>query len=507
MAMGTKKLRQQPLFVAVADLPRTPGHPFYEGLNKVLAQHGFDAFVEDLCVLFYHDVLGRPSLEPGRYFRMLLLGYFEGIDSERGIAWRTADSLSLRAFIGYTVGEATADHSTLSRTRRLIDLETHQQVFAWVLGVLAQEDLIRGRTVGVDGTTLEANAALKSIVRRDTQETYDEFLTRLAQASGIATPTRDDLRRIDRKRQKKGSNQEWEHPYDPDARITRMKDGRTHLAYKAEHAVDLGEGACGAVLAVNLETADQGDTTTLGHTLAAARENLQSVSQDPRAAAQMNAELVAEVVADKGYHSNASLVELETLAVRSYVAEPQRGRRKWADQAAAQAAVYANRRRTHGARSRRLLRRRGEYVERSFAHNYDTGGMRRLHLKGKDNIHKRLLVHVGGFNLSLVMRKLTGKGTPRGFQGLLLRILALFCAWWMLRILRIRRWRAVATDRDHRDAPAVPLRSYEHAAKSGLLPRAARRLRHAARPTWTANYLDGPSASARLCTVLETLWP
>ena len=470
MAMGKKKARQQPLFVAAADLPRTPGHPFYERLNEVLAAHGFDAFVERLAAPFYDEVIGRPSLEPGRYFRMLLLGYFEGIDSERGIAWRVADSLSLRAFLGYPMGEATADHSTLSRTRRLMALESHQQVFAWVLGVLGQENLLRGQTVGVDGTTLEANAALKSIVRRDTQETYDEFLTRLAQASGIATPTREDLARIDRKRKKKGSNEEWEHPYDPDARITKMKDGRTHLAYKAEHAVDLGEGACGAVLAVNLETADQGDTTTLGRTLAAAQENLQAVSQDPRAAAQMNAEPLAEVVADKGYHSNASLVELEELAVRSYVAEPKRGRRKWKDQAAAQAAVYANRRRTRGVRSKRLMRRRGQYVERTFAHNYDTGGMRRLHLKGKDNIYKRLLVHVGGFNLSLIMRQLTGKGTPRGFQGLVLRLFTRFCAWGML---RIRRWRSFATCRDHRDDSARPIRNYDHFAKSGLSPRAA----------------------------------
>ena len=451
MAMGKRKARQQPLFVAAADLPRTPGHPFYEGLNQILAAHGFDAFVEQLAAPCYDAVLGRPSLEPGRYFRMLLLGYFEGIDSERGIAWRAADSLSLRAFLGYPLGEAMADHSTLSRTRRLMDLETHRQVFAWVLGVLAQEDLIRGRTVGVDGTTLEANAALKSIVRRDTKETYDEFLTRLAQASGIATPTRDDLRRLDRERKKKGSNQEWEHPHDPDARITKMKDGRTHLAYKAEHAVDLGEGACGAVLAVNLEAADQGDATTLGRTLAAAQESLQAVAQDPRAAAQMPAAPVAEVVADKGYHSNASLVELEELAVRSYVSEPKRGRRKWEGKAAAQAAVYANRRRVRGARGRRLMRRRGEYVERSFAHNYDTGGMRRVHLKGKDNIHKRLLVHVGGFNLSLVMRKLTGKGTPRGFQGLLLRLFALFYALCM----PLQRPRRSGTTVRHHDYNSV----------------------------------------------------
>jgi transposase len=433
MAMGKRKTcRQQPLFLAAADLPRTPAHPFYERLNEILSQHRFDPFVEEVCQPFYATVLGRPSLEPGKYFRALLLGYFEGIDSERGIAWRVADSFSMREFVGYDRYELTADHSTLSRTRRLIDLETHSQVFQWVLTLLAKEGLIEGKTIGVDATTLEANAALRSIIRRDTEETYEEFLTGLAQASGIETPTREDLAKVDRTRKNKASNKDWVNPHDPDAKIAKMKDGSTHLAYKAEHAVDLGEGAVGAVVAVTLVGADQGDTATLMPTLGQAAENLQAVAADPEAAAQMDAERVREVVTDKGYHSNGSLLDLDESNTRSYVPEPDRGERDWEGKEEERKAVYANRRRIRGARGKRLLRRRGEFLERSFAHAYETGGMRRLHLRGRENILKRLLLHVSGFNLSLVMRKLIGKGTPRGLQGSVCGVVSLF---WLIELV------------------------------------------------------------------------
>ena len=222
------------MWVPTADLPKSAGHPFYERLNRVLDEAGFDAFVEAQCASFYADGVGRPSLAPGRYFRLLLLGYFEGLDSERAIAWRAADSLSIRTFLDVALHEAPPDHSTLSRTRRLIDLETHQAVCTWVLQRLADATLVVGRTVGIDATTLEANAAMRSIVRRDTSESYDAFLTRLAEVSGLSTPTRAELARFDRTRKKKGSNDDWTHPHDPDAKITKMKDGRTHLAHKAE---------------------------------------------------------------------------------------------------------------------------------------------------------------------------------------------------------------------------------------------------------------------------------
>ena len=418
--MGRRKDRARTpgLWIATNELPPTGGHPFYQRLNRVLDDHAFDEFVEAQCASFYADKRGRPSLTPGTYFRLLLIGYFEGIDSERGIAWRTADSLALRGFLGLGLDEAPPEHSTISRTRRLIDLETHRAVFTWILQVLATADLVKGKTIGIDATTLEANAALRSIVRRDSGETYQEFLTRLAQASGIETPTRADLARLDRKRPKKGRNTEWRHPHDPDARITKMKDGRTHLAHKAEHAVDLETGA---VVGVTVQGADQGDTTTIAETLTTAAEELEAVAT----ATDGETSVIDEVVADKGYHSNQVLVDLAALDLRTYIAEPDRGRRNWRKKADARDAVYANRRRMGGTRGRRLQRRRSERLERPNAHLYETGGMRRTHLRGHTNILKRVLVHIGGFNLGLLMRTIIGVGTPRGLQGRLAAFVAL----------------------------------------------------------------------------------
>ncbi len=353
--MGRRKDRTRTpgLWIATNELPRTDGHPFYQRLNQILDAHDFDEFVEAQCASFYADAVGRPSLSPGTYFRLLLIGYFEGIDSERGIAWRTADSLALRGFVGFGLDEMPPEHSTISRTRRLIDLETHRAVFTWILQVLAAADLVKGKTIGIDATTLEANAALRSIVRRDSGETYQEFLTRLAQASGIDTPTRADLARIDRKRPKKGRNSEWRHPHDPDARITKMKDGRTHLAHKAEHAVDLETGA---IVSVTVQGADRGDTTTIVETVTAAAEDLEAVA----IVTDDHTTVIEEIVADKGYHSNQVLVDLATLDLRTYIAEPARGRRTWRNKGAARDAVYANRRRLRRTRGGALQRRRSE---------------------------------------------------------------------------------------------------------------------------------------------------
>ena len=421
MAMGKRKSQQAPIWIPTIELPVSPGHPFYVRLNAILDEAGFDRFAEEQCQAFYAPVMGRPGLPPGRYFRLLLLGYFEGLDSERGIAWRAADSLAIRNFVGLGLDAAAPDHSTISRTRRLIDLETHRAVFTWVQERLAAAGLLKGRTVAIDATTLEANAAMRSIVRRDTGESYQEFLTRLAAESGIKTPTRAALARLDRRRKKRTSNKDWENPSDPDAKITKMKDGRTHLAHKAEHAVDLDSGA---LAAVTLHGADVGDTTSLVDTAIAAAEQIEAAH-----AARPTPAALAEIVADRGYHSNQTLIDLEAVAVRSYIAEPDRGRRHWTTTPEAQHPVYGNRRRVRGARGKRLLRCRGEYVERSFAHVYDTGGLRRTHLRGHQNILKRLLVHAGAFNLGLLMRQACGRGTPRGLQGRRFGIAALEIAF------------------------------------------------------------------------------
>ena len=329
------------------------------------------------------------------------------------MAWRASDSLAIRSFLGLALDEGAPDHSTISRTRRLMDVETHEQVFTWVLERLASEGLLLGKTVGIDATTLEANAAMRSIVRRDTGEDYQEFLVGLAKASGIKTPSREALARLDRRRKKKASNADWMSPSDPDAKITKMKDGRTHLAHKTEHVVDMETSA---IIAVTVQGADEGDTSTISKTLAEAQEQLDAVMEKiPEG--QVPPDGLFEVVADKGYHSNATLTELEDAGLRSYVSEPDRGPRKWKDDIEAQRLVYSNRRRIRGERGKRLHRLRGELLERPFAHLYETGGMRRTYLRGHNNILKRLLIHTAGFNLGLLLRTLFGVGTPRGLQG------------------------------------------------------------------------------------------
>jgi len=430
MAMGKRKSEQAPMWVAATELPISPGHPFYVRLNEILDAAGFDRFVEEQCRPFYAPVMGRPSLAPGRYFRLLLVGYFEGLDSERGIGWRAADSLAVRQFLGLGLDEAAPDHSTISRTRRLIDVEAHQAVFTWVQARLVKARLLRGKTLAVDATTLEANAAMRSIVRRDTGESYQQFLTRLATASGLKTPRREALARLDRRRKKRTSNAEWVNPSDPDAKVTQMKDGRTHLAHKVEHAVDLDTGA---LVAVTLHGADVGDTTSVLATTLTAAEQLAVVQASPPTA----------LVGDRGYHSNDTLLTLQALGLRAYLVEPDRGRRCWRDAPEAQGPVYGNRRRVSGARGRRLMRRRGEYVERTFAHVYDTGGLRRLHLRGHPNILKRLIVHAGAFNLGLLMRHVIGRGTPRGLQG---RRRPCFVLWLLLASL-VAELRAALTSR------------------------------------------------------------
>jgi transposase len=415
MGMGRKKDRekQQDLWLAAGEIVTTPGHVFYERLNTVLHEEKFDQRVETICRKYYKSSSGRPSMTPGTYFRMLLLGYFEGIDSERGIAWRAADSFSVRKFLGYDLIEQTPDHSTVSRTRRLYSVETHRAVMQWVVKILRKHGLADAQSVCIDGTTLEANASMKSLVRGDTGLPYDDYLRQLAQAEGVENPTKEQLARLDRKRKKKASNDDWTNPHDPSARITKMKDGRTKLAYKAEHAVDL---ASGALLAVTVQPADRGDTTSYAETLEAAQ----------REARKSHPLGIEEVVMDKGYHSGAVLVNLAEREIRSYV--PERGKRHWPGKAEEQRCVYANRQRVRAERSKRLQKLRGELCERSFAHCYETGGMRRMYVRGTDNALKRVLVQAAAFNIGLLLRTLSGWGKPRQPQGRLRPLLSLLFA-------------------------------------------------------------------------------
>jgi transposase len=414
MALGRRSHEQQPSFwIAVDELPRSEGHVFYCKLNKLLREAGFDELVERLCEPYYHDTLGRPGIPPGVYFRMLLVGYFEGLGSQRGIAWRCADSLSLREFLGIPLGEETPDHSSLTRVRDRLPLSVHTAVFQFVLRVADEQGLLKGKTVGVDATTLEADAAMKSIVRRDTGEDWQEYVRRLMQEAGQIEPgdepTAEEIARFDRQRKdKKVSNQEWQSETDPDSRITKMKDGRTHLAYKAEHVVDLDTEL---ILAAEIYHANAADVDTIGPSISQAQDNLLQAESD--------AEL-KEAVADKGYSKNETLAELEfTEGLRTYIAEPKHAhRRNWKNKPAEEhRAVTGNRRRVKGKRGRALQRERSEKVERSFAHVCETGGSRRTWLHGIEKVRKRYLTSAMARNLGLVLRHLFGIGTARSLQG------------------------------------------------------------------------------------------
>jgi len=409
MALGRQRERQAEMLMSWAEMPRSPGHVFHDKLQTVLIASDFDRFVEMQCGLEYAPRRGRPSLPPGRYFRMLLVGYFEGIDSGRGLEWRCADSLSLREFLRLGERERVPDHSWLSRTRSRLPLEAHDEVFTRVLERLGEQGLIKGERIGVDASTMEANAALRTIVRRDSGEGYRAMLTRMAQESGIETPTAEDLIRLDRNRKGKTlSNADWESATDPDARIAKLKDGRMHLAYKPEHAMVLDTGA---VVAAEVHPADQGDTTTMPGTLASAAKHLAAADAAP------TAEAPAELVTDKGYHSRAGLKALDGGPWKSRMSEPKRdGFSRWHGDDEARRALYNNRARLRSGVARQAFKLRAERVERGFALILDRGGMRRVWLRGRENVQKRYLIHVAGCNLGLIMRLLTGAGTPRGFR-------------------------------------------------------------------------------------------
>jgi transposase len=422
MAMGRREGDQPSMWVATQDLARSPGHAFYDKLNEVLDAGGFDRFVEERCAGHYAEVQGRPSIPPGVYFRMLFIGYFEGLDSQRAIAWRCADSLSLRTFLRIDLSQGTPDHSSMTNTRKRLPEEVFWEVFAFVLRIAVERKLLKGKTIAVDSTTLEANAAMKSLVRRATNEDWKTYVRRLMKAEGIEDPSDEAVRRFDRKRKKKTSNKEWKSATDADSRVMKMKDGRTHLAYKAEHAVDLDSGL---IVAPVVYRGDDSDFETLPVTVEIAREQLKTADSPHQ---------VEEVVDDKGYHKAETIQTLsEVQHVRTYIAEPKHNRRRrWDDKAPGQQqAVYANRRRIRGKRGRQLGRLRSEKVERSFAHTCETGGGRRAWLRGVVNVSKSHLMRAAACDLGIIMLALFGVGTPRTLQGGMGLILAalLWLVW------------------------------------------------------------------------------
>lgn len=402
MALGKRIPKQDELFIPTAKLATGPGHPFYRKLNQVLGEAGFDEFVEQLCAPYYKEG-GRPGIPPGVYFRMLFIGYFEGLDSQRGIAWRCADSLGLRTFFGVALTEATPVHASMTIIRQRLPERVFDQVFVFVLSLLEDQGLLRGLAVGIDATTLEANAAMKSIVRRDTGADWKEYLRGLARAEGLENPTEAELRRFDRRRKgKKVSNEQWKSPTDSDSRITKLKDGRTHLAYKAEHAVLLESEA---IVAATVTFADQSDPESAPATVSLAAANLVLAGSETK---------IEEAVLDKAYHDNRLLAELAAQGVRTYIPERWQKRRVWTDKPPAQEAAYrANRRRVRGRKGRRLNRWRSERCERTFAHVCETGGGRRAWVRGQINVSKVHTLKCAAFNLGLLLRKVWGFRKPR----------------------------------------------------------------------------------------------
>lgn len=467
---------QEQMFLPTA---RGEGHRFYQALDKLLREADFDAKVEALCEPHYApgDKQGRRSLPPGVFFRMMLVGYFEGIHSERGICWRCADSISLRDFLGLANHIAVPDQTTVSRTRRRLPVDVFDEVFRLVLGIVAERGLLKGRIRGVDSTYLQADASMKSIVRKDSGEEYAAYIRRLATEASEETPSaarsrndddmgppppsgtpeapapegerqdsvdvasdtrrqasREAAIRYDRKREKRTSNREWSSRTDPEARITRMKNGTCRLAYKHEHVVDLDTGV---ILSAHIFHANQHDATTILESLAIAEDNVARLghsakTDEPFLGESWHREPLAEVVADKGYHKATTLKRLVDEGYRTYIPErKQHGRRRFTDKGGIETAraVHANRARVKREKGKALQRRRGELLERPNQHLYDRTGLRNLPLTGRDNVHKRAVMQSAAFNLGAVMRRIVGAGAPRAFACALLAYLAALYAF------------------------------------------------------------------------------
>lgn len=428
MAVGKRnKPKQQPLRISHSDLVTSSGHPFYTRLNRLLDDDGFDSWLEGECAPYFSES-GRPSIPPGVYFRMLFVGYLEGFPAERAIAWHCRDRMSLREFLGYQIHERTPDHSSFTIWRQRLPLEMYGAVFQRILCLVHRHGLIDAYAAGVDSTTLEANASLRRLSRKDSGASYREYVKELMREAGEDPNDPEAFIRFDKKRKDKSlSNRDWQSETDPDARIAKMKDGTTHLAYKSEHAVDL---ATGAMLGVGIYPADQGDTSCITETLAVVEENLAALGDTPP-------ELLC-VVTDKGYHQAELIKEInEENGITTYIPERHsEQRRRWHGDTEARREFHANRRRTRGKEGKRLGRLRAELAERSFALFKRSGNLARMTLRGFENVTKRYLIHAAAYNLGLIMRAIFGQGTPKGMADAIKRfvfeLLSLFVAIWTL---------------------------------------------------------------------------
>lgn len=399
---------QQTLWISTSEIVSTPANAFYARLDRALEANGFPQQVRDLCRPFYAErgEGGRPGIDPVVYFKMLLVGFFENLSSERAIAARCADSLSIRQFLHYDLTEATPDHSSLSVIRNRLDIDVFQQVFALILAALKQHKLVKGKKLGIDASTLEANASMRSIQHQMTGEAYLAYVERLAAAAGVDPKDKAAVRRFDKKRKdKRVSNDEWHNRHDGDAKIGKTKQGTTKMIYKVEHAVDLETGA---IVSADVLPGDQGDTEDLAERLWEIEERMnEAIGKPPE-------EATVEVAAmDKGYYKVEELAWIQASGIKTVVSDPIDNRNLDKLTKEHRKAVHAAKRSAKAKYGKALTRSRGMYVERSFEHVLDCGGARKTTLRGRDNIRKRYLIQAMGCNLSLLMRKLIGVGTVK----------------------------------------------------------------------------------------------
>lgn len=400
---------QSSFWIPTSDLPSTAANAFYRRLDRALSESGFGDAVRALCEPFYESDTsrgGRPGIDPEVYFKMQMVGFFENLPSERGIAARCADSLSIRDFLHYELHEATPDHSSFTVIRQRLSPEVYEQVFELVLKALKTHKLLKGRRLGIDASVIEANASLKSLEHRLTGEAYAEYVRKLAEAAGVDTSEPAAVRRFDRKRPgRKSSNDEWQNPHDPDAKIGRTKRGSTRMIYKPEHVVDLETGA---IVDADVRPGDEHDTDNLTERLLGAEARINRTLGEPN-----DTERVELVAADKGYFKLEEIWLLQGLNIQTGISDPQGNRRLDRLMETDRAALEAARRTVSSEAGKALLKLRAELVERGFEHVLDCGGARRTTLRGRANIRKRYLIQAACANLSLLMRHLAGVGTPK----------------------------------------------------------------------------------------------
>src|SRR5229473_2729999 len=402
-----KKKAAQPEFWIVADQVVTSAQSgFYAKLEQTLESFGFAAKVRALCAPTYDKSgLGRPGIDPVVYLKMIMVGFFEDLPSERAIAARCADSMSIRAFLNYELDEKTPDHSSFTVIRQRLGLDIYERIFTLTLQALRAHGLLRGKHLGIDSSVIEANASLRALVHRNTEEQYWDYVKRLAAEQGIDPEDAAAVRRFDRHRPGKGSNQEWQNPHDPDAKIGRTKDGATDMIYKPEAVVDLDTGA---IVQADVHPGDQADHKEMATRVLEAQQTINQACEQP-----LDTLTATSVTSDKGYYAVDQLQVLQQEGIRTVISDPSDRRRVDKLEPQQQRVVRGARRSVKSKSGKALLRRRGMHIERSFAHILDCGGMRRTTLRGWENLNKRYKLAAAFYNLSQLMRKLFGFGTPK----------------------------------------------------------------------------------------------